>query len=86
MDSAELSEWYALHRFISPLGGAWEQASLIASWIANTRLNRDPDSFVFEADHFMPIERDPVVVEKQEQTAEEMQEIGRVVTQILQGQ
>lgn len=56
MDSRELSEWIAFHRYFMPLPDSWQQTGIIASCslAPYSKKNRQP-----KASDFVPIEKPP---------------------------
>ena len=56
MDSRELSEWIAVHRFFMPLPNPWEQTGLLA---ACQLAPYSPKGRAPKASDFVPIEKAP---------------------------
>jgi len=56
MDSRELSEWMAVHRYFMPLPSAWEQTGLLA---ACQLAPYSPKGKTPKAADFVPIEKPP---------------------------
>lgn len=56
MDSRELSEWMAVHRFYMPLPDSWHQTGVLA---ASTLAPYSPRGKAPKASDFVPIENPP---------------------------
>lgn len=56
MDSRELSEWIAFHRYFSPLPDAWKETGLLASAALAPYCPRGRTP---KPDDFIPIEKPP---------------------------
>jgi hypothetical protein len=70
MDSQELSEWMAVHRYFMPLPDPWHQTGLLAAAaIAPYSKGRPP-----KASEFVPIEKPP---QHPEQIAEMLRQVKR---------
>lgn len=75
MDSAELSEWMAVHRYFMPLPDPWQQTGIVASAVLAPycKPHQTP-----KASDFVPVERPP-------QHPDQMAAALRVLEQELRG-
>lgn len=73
MDSRELSEWMAVHRYFMPLPDPWQQTGVLASAVIAPHMPRGKHA---KPADFVPIERPP---QHQSQIDEQLRALAKAI-------